>query len=125
MPGVKLVVQGQVLTRQCQPVAGARLKFWQADAQGVYDNTGYRLRGHQLTNAEGAYRLETIVPAEYPGRPPHIHVTVAIPNGPALTTQVYFPGSGRNTSDALFNPRLVLPVEQTAEGQLARFNFAP
>ncbi len=41
---------------------------------------------------QGRYTLETIVPGEYPGRTQHIHVKVQAPNGPILTTQIYFPG---------------------------------
>src|SRR5437588_10862167 len=54
MAGTRLVLSGRVLTPACAPVAGATLDFWQADAGGTYDNSGYRLRGHPL--------------AEYPGR---------------------------------------------------------
>ena len=66
----RLVVTGQVLSARCQPVANALLDFWHADEDGEYDNQGFRYRGHQFSDAEGAYRLETIVPAEYPGRRP-------------------------------------------------------
>lgn len=125
MPGVRLVVEGRVLNRECRPVAGARLDFWQTDAGGQYDNMGFRMRGHQLTDEAGNYRLETVAPGDYPGRPPHIHVKIVIPNGPSLTTQLYFPGAGRNTTDLLFNPQLVLPVEDTAQGKSARFDFVP
>src|SRR6185436_7746190 len=51
MPGTKLVVTGYVYDTHCQPVANALLDFWQADANGVYDNSGYTLRGHQFTDA--------------------------------------------------------------------------
>jgi len=40
MPGTKLVITGQVFTRDCRPVPGAWLDFWQADAHGAYDNAG-------------------------------------------------------------------------------------
>jgi len=75
----RLVVTGQVLSAQCKPVANALLDFWHADEDGEYDNRGFRYRGHQFTDAEGHYRLQTIVPAEYPGRARHIHVKVQAP----------------------------------------------
>src|SRR5262245_27465319 len=62
-PGIEgrhLVVSGLVMTRCRVPVSGAVLDFWHADASGEYDNSGFRLRGHQLTDDEGRYRLETI-----------------------------------------------------------------
>jgi protocatechuate 3,4-dioxygenase beta subunit len=39
-----------VLTRACRPVAGALGDLWHADAAGVYDNKGFRLRGHVFTD---------------------------------------------------------------------------
>jgi len=123
MPGVRLVLTGQVFTRTCAPAARARLDFWQADARGVYDNTGYRLRGYQIADGAGRYALETVVPGEYPGRARHIHVKVAAPGGPTLTTQLYFPGEAADQRDMLFRPDLVMQVRDTAAGKTATFNF--
>lgn len=123
MAGARLVLTGQVLTRSCQPVAAALLDFWQADAAGAYDNAGYRLRGHQFTDATGRYSLETVVPGLYPGRTRHIHVKVQAPNGPVLTTQLYFPGEVRNATDPIFHSALLLSLEGAADGQLGAFDF--
>ncbi|GAA3857635.1 hypothetical protein GCM10022243_23980 [Saccharothrix violaceirubra] len=92
--GVLLSLTGFVYNIRCQPLGNVLLDFWQADQRGQYDNSTaqYRGRGHQFTNADGSYTLETIVPKDYPGRTPHIHVKVQAPNGPILTTQLYFPG---------------------------------
>jgi protocatechuate 3,4-dioxygenase beta subunit len=103
-----LVVQGRVLGKDCQPVARALLDFWHADEQGSYDNAGSRFRGHQFTDAEGRYRLETILPGEYPGRTRHIHVKVQAAGGAILTTQIYFPGEASNARDGLFRPELLV-----------------
>lgn len=92
MQGDKLILIGYVLNAECQPIANAWLDFWQADANGEYDNTGYTLRGHQFTDEEGRYYLETIIPGLYSSRPiGHIHVKVQAPNAEILTTQLYFP----------------------------------
>lgn len=123
MPGVKLVISGFVLTRTCRPVAGARVDFWQADANGAYDNSGYKLRGYQLTDSSGRYRLETVVPGLYTGRTLHIHVKVSAPGGPTLTTQLYFPGEAANGRDGIFDQRLLMPVEKQADGETAVFDF--
>ncbi len=123
MPGPKLVITGQVFTRTCKPVARAWLDFWQADARGAYDNAGYRLRGYQVADSAGRFSLETVSPGEYPGRTPHIHVKVRAPNGPVLTTQLYFPGDAANQRDALFRPELVMQMRNTANGKAATFNF--
>lgn len=123
MAGTKLVLTGYVLTADCKPVAHAVIEFWQADASGQYDNSGYTLRGHQYTDASGRYQLETVVPGEYPGRTEHIHVKVQAPNGPVLTTQLFFPGVARNSSDGIFDSSLLLPVQDTGNGLTATFNF--
>jgi protocatechuate 3,4-dioxygenase beta subunit len=118
-----MVLTGYVLSRRCQPMARALLDFWQADDQGQYDNAGYRCRGHQFTDEAGRYRLETVVPGLYPGRTRHFHVKVQVPNRPILTTQLYFPGERRNARDGIFNSALLMAIQDTANGQLARFNF--
>jgi protocatechuate 3,4-dioxygenase beta subunit len=110
------------LQRECQ-VERALIDLWQADAEGVYDNTGFRLRGHQFTDAEGRYRFLTIMPASYEGRTRHFHVKVQAPGGRVLTTQLYFPGEAHNRSDRLFRRELLMNVTE-AEGSLAaRFDF--
>jgi len=112
-----------VLTLACAPVAGATLDFWQADAGGTYDNNGYQLRGHQLTDAAGRYSLETILPGEYPGRTEHIHVKVGAPGKAVLTTQLYFPDVARNQQDSIFDPHLLVTMQNTATGKAATFDF--
>jgi protocatechuate 3,4-dioxygenase beta subunit len=123
LPGTRLVVEGRVLTTDCRPVPGALLDFWQADDRGAYDNAGYRLRGHQLADDQGRYRLETIVPGAYPGRTRHIHVKVQAPGQPPLTTQLYFPGEPANARDGIFQGELVMRVERTPQGQRGTFDF--
>ena len=117
--GTRLTVTGRVLSTACQPIARAKLDFWQADNAGTYDNSGFRLRGHQYTDANGRYTLETVVPGLYPGRTRHIHVKVQAPNGAVLTTQLYFPNEPRNTSDGTYNPALLMSVTDSA----ATFTF--
>jgi protocatechuate 3,4-dioxygenase beta subunit len=121
--GTRLVVSGYVYSTACQPIPGALLDFWQADDAGVYDNEGYRLRGHQFADEEGRFELETIVPGLYPGRTRHIHVIALAPDGPALTTQLYFPDEPANATDGIFDPVLVMDVAEDAEGKDAFFTF--
>lgn len=118
--GTALVVAGTVLATDCTPISGALLDFWHADAGGEYDNEGYRLRGHQFADAQGRYRLETIEPGLYTGRTRHIHVKAQAPDGPILTTQLYFPGEPGNASDGIFDPALVMGIP---EAGAARFDF--
>jgi protocatechuate 3,4-dioxygenase beta subunit len=122
--GTRLVLTGHVFDTNGQPVAAALLDFWQANASGAYDNSGYELRGHQFTDESGAYYLETVVPGLYPGRTRHIHVKVQAPGGPVLTTQLYFPNEARNNTDRIFSPALVLPIQPNDDGtESATFDF--
>lgn len=91
--GVVLSLTGFVYTTKCKPIPRALLDFWQADDKGAYDNSSpsFKMRGHQYSAETGAYTLETVVPKDYPGRTPHIHVKVQAANGPILTTQLFFP----------------------------------
>jgi protocatechuate 3,4-dioxygenase beta subunit len=124
MQGTVLTITGQVLARDGTPLANALVDFWQANASGAYDNAGYDLRGHQYTDANGYYTLTTVIPGLYPGRTRHIHVKVQAPNGPVLTTQLFFPGEARNATDGIFDRSLVLNTVDNADGtQSAVFNF--
>jgi len=116
MQGEVLKVVGYVLDANCQPIANAWLDFWQADANGEYDNAGYILRGHQFTDSQGRYQLETIMPGLYSSRPiRHIHVKVQPPGGGMLTTQLYFPEQPIEG--------LTVELTQADNGYLGVFNF--
>src|SRR6266487_4771801 len=123
MAGTKIVITGYVYTTDCKPVANALLDFWQADANGNYDNSGYTLRGHQFTDANGRYQLTTVVPGLYPGRTEHIHVKVQAPNGQILTSQLFFPGVSQNEGDNIFQQSLLLSIQQTSDGLQGQYNF--
>jgi protocatechuate 3,4-dioxygenase beta subunit len=106
--GTPFVLSGVVRDTRCRPVARAIVDVWQADGRGEYDNSGYRLRGKVRTNARGAFTLRTVVPGIYPGRTEHMHVKVGAPGGPVTTTQLFMPGARGNSSDAFFQPSLVI-----------------
>lgn len=117
----RLVITGQVLSAPgCRPVASALLEFWHSDERGEYDNSGYRYRGHQRTNDQGGYRIETIVPGAYPGRTRHIHVKVQAPGRRVLTTQLYFPNDPANRRDGIYRPDLEMKMTQAG---MAEFDF--
>lgn len=125
MPGQPIRISGHVYDEACNPIAGAKVDFWQADANGVYDNAGYVLRGYVVTGADGAYSLDTIEPGVYPGRPPHVHVKVFAPDGrELLTTQMYFAGS-ETSRDVRAAPDLLVPylgLDEQGRQQIA-FDF--
>src|SRR5262249_46896447 len=104
-PGIKgrpIILSGQVLDRACRPLAHAPVDLWKADDHGAYDTTGFRLRGHVFTDAEGRYRFRPIVPALYTGRTRHFHVKVQPAGARVLTTQLSFPNEPMNRRDGLF-----------------------
>ncbi|MGV9694336.1 dioxygenase family protein [Streptomyces sp. NPDC003470] len=121
--GTRLTVRGYVFGRNCVPLSGVLLDFWQADQAGAYDMAGYTLRGHQFTDSTGAFTLRTIVPGLYPGRTRHIHVKAQAPGEPVLTTQLYFPGEPRNNTDTIFDPALLMNVRDAGGGKEATFDF--
>lgn len=119
--GEAILVSGHVLDTRCRPVAAAMIDIWHADAEGIYDEDGPRLRGHQFSGEDGRWQLRTVVPGLYPGRTRHFHVRVQAPGGSILTTQLYFPFESRNASDPQFRPELLIDHDRpNGEG---RFDF--
>jgi hypothetical protein len=107
-PGTKLVLSGMVSGVTCGFIKGAKLDFWQADAKGAYDLAGFRLRGHQLTNADGRYRLETVVPGPAGGRPRALNVRIDVEGKTLLTTQLFFPDEPQTRRDTGFRADLTM-----------------
>ncbi|MEM9040971.1 MAG: hypothetical protein AAGD33_13820 [Actinomycetota bacterium] len=101
-PGHPLRLGLRVVDESCAPVPGARVDIWHTDASGDYsaftDNGDGKdegegttfCRGLQTADDNGILEFQTIFPGWYPGRTVHIHATVRVSDGPALTTQLYF-----------------------------------
>ncbi|SDZ09572.1 hypothetical protein SAMN05216215_104635 [Saccharopolyspora shandongensis] len=45
------------------------------------------------------------------------------PNQPILTTQLYFPGEPGNNWDQIFDPALLMAVQDGPKGKIATFGF--
>jgi protocatechuate 3,4-dioxygenase beta subunit len=87
--GTRLVISGYVLFPDCRTVPGAVLDVWQADAQGRFDDTGWRLRGVLRSDDAGRYVIETIVPGRVDGAEPVVHIKASeAVGGRVLTTAV-------------------------------------
>jgi protocatechuate 3,4-dioxygenase beta subunit len=123
--GTKLTISGTVLSTTCKAVDKAKIEVWQADPDGEYDNSGNRLRGHLFTDASGRYQFLTVVPGIYTGRTRHIHIKVQAPNGPVLTTQLFFPGDAElNARDSIYREECLLTDYTDGNGgKTATFNF--
>lgn len=128
LEGEPLMVLGVVMDQHCEPIAGAALDFWQADAEGRYDEESMALRGHQFTDAVGAYQLRSVKPGSTSedgvARAPHLGVKVQGPGGRVLTTRLYFPDEAANGSDPLFDAATQMEVVRSTRGvHFARFDF--
>ena len=123
-PGDKLTVRGLVRGDDgCDVLADAILDVWQADASGHYDfqddpapatPAAFRMRGVMLTNAQGEYAFQTVVPGHYGERARHIHYLVQRTGYEPLITQLYFEGDPRLTTDPLVRRSLTMPVVRGA-----------
>ena len=92
------------LTNGCTPLAGAAVYVWHCDREGRYslysggvEGENY-LRGVQESDGDGAVTFQSVFPACYQGRWPHIHFEVyesldaATGGGPPVaTSQVAIP----------------------------------
>jgi protocatechuate 3,4-dioxygenase beta subunit len=100
-PGLPTTVRLQVVDATCQPISGARVDIWHADATGLY--SGYSqpggvstegetfMRGTQFADASGIVEFQTVYPGWYRGRTTHIHFKVFVDQTSVLTGQIFFP----------------------------------
>jgi protocatechuate 3,4-dioxygenase beta subunit len=115
--GTPLVLVGRVLNEHGKPIPNAILDFWQSDDRGNYDMVGTLLRGHILSDGDGRYSLETIVPACYePRQARHIHVKIQAVSRP-YTTQLYFSDDPDRAKDNFYSKDLEVQVEDLADGR--------
>jgi len=114
--GDLLYVMGRVFDLKGNPVRGARIEIWQANAAGRYSHPGDtnpapldpNFEGYAVltSDSEGRYQFKTIKPAPYPATPtftrtPHIHFDVSGKHT-RIITQMYFPGEPQNAKDPIF-----------------------
>jgi len=121
--GTRLALTGTVSGLTCGPIKGAVVDFWQADAGGVYDRGGFRLRGQQTTDANGRYHLDTIVPGAYGVHAPHLNVRVKPPGKALFTTRIFFPDAPQNKKDPAFRPELAMKVTAGQDRETATFDI--
>lgn len=88
----------------CTPLVGADLEIWHTDSEGNYSSVPAAschpteagaealtfMRGTQRSDVDGRVDFDAVFPGWYPGRTPHIHMTIRTEGGDLLTTQVYF-----------------------------------
>jgi protocatechuate 3,4-dioxygenase beta subunit len=111
--GQVIEVSGRVLDARGNPVRGARIELWQANAAGRYahpadtnkaaPDANFQGFAKLASGRDGAYRYTTIKPGAYPDgdnspRPPHIHLDV-VGRTDRLVSQMLFPGERLNDTD--------------------------
>jgi catechol 1,2-dioxygenase len=137
-PGEPLIFSGTVKNPQGQPIDGALLDVWHADATvpGTYSNIDpgppeFNLRGKLDTDEQGRFELRTVRPAPYhipdegptgrllnalgrhSWRPAHLHVKLSADGYQTLTTQLYFQDDEFLDSDVAraVKDDLILPLQ--------------
>jgi len=114
--GKHIVINGSVVDTDGNPVEGALVDLWQANAAGKYAHphdsnpapVDENFQGWAIfpSGAAGEFRCKTVLPGVYNvgggwSRPPHIHFKVTKKGYVELTTQMYFPGQLLNQTDRL------------------------
>jgi protocatechuate 3,4-dioxygenase beta subunit len=96
-PGAPLQLVLTVIdATHCQPIPGAAVEVWHADATGNYSGFGSTtsnrtfLRGVQLADTGGGVVFKTVYPGWYQGRSVHIHVKVHVGGAVVHTGQFFF-----------------------------------
>ncbi|MEQ8273483.1 MAG: protocatechuate 3,4-dioxygenase [Deltaproteobacteria bacterium] len=97
----------RVVDTACAPLAGATVKIWHTNIEGIYsgqtpnpgmcndNNQSYIaqdfFRGVQTTDADGIVYFDTCFPGWYRGRAVHIHFQVKSGNTSYRISQLFFP----------------------------------
>ena len=123
--GQKLIISGQVLDYNCNPIPDAIIDIWQTDSDGKYYFDNFILRGKIYADSNGEYSIQTIFPGKYSEsgtfRPAHLHVKVSSSDGELLTTQLYFAGDKHH--DWLVKPSLILETNEINGIYYSEFDF--
>lgn len=139
--GAPCLVRGSVHGPDGEPVAGATIDVWQADAEGRYDVQyaglpEHRARGVLQSGPDGRFHFRSIVAEAYPipddgpvgdmlratkrhpWRPAHLHFMIQAEGYETLVTHVFREGDPYLDSDAVFGVRqsLIAPWVPHADG---------
>jgi catechol 1,2-dioxygenase len=149
-PGTVLFMTGQVRDTAGEPLANAVVDVWHANTGGTYSyfdpsQSEFNLRRRILTDAEGRYRFQSIVPSGYGcppdgptqqlldelgrhgQRPAHIHFFISASGHRHLTTQINLAGDQYLHDDFAYATRDELIAEirftEDANGRRADIEF--
>lgn len=144
--GQRILIQGQVLDGDGEPISDAVVEIWQADAKGIYNHPADSRReaadahfqgfGRCGTTDDGEFWFKTIKPGSVPGedgaeQAPHVNVRV-FARGMLIhaVTRLYFSDEETNGADSLLNsveagrrPTLIARLEETEDLPSYRFDL--
>lgn len=128
--GVSILVHGKVTDTLHNPLPGAIIDTWQADAAGTYPiqeqeqgQDKFDLRGIFEADENGQFYYTTVLPKPYTvpydgpvgrllragdrhaWRPAHLHYIVRAPGMSTITTEVFFENTEYIDNDAVFGVR--------------------
>ncbi|MCB1332918.1 MAG: intradiol ring-cleavage dioxygenase [Roseivivax sp.] len=128
--GVSVLVHGRVTDSLHNPLPGAIVDTWQADASGTYPiqeqeqgQDKYDLRGVFEADEQGRYYYTTVLPKPYTvpydgpvgrllragnrhaWRAAHLHYIVRAPGMSSITTEIFFDNTEYLDNDAVFGVR--------------------
>lgn len=141
IPGQPLFITGRVTDTDGNPVPGAVLDVWQADAEGYYESQlpevdEARLRAKYQTREDGTYCVRTIAPLGYSipmdgpvgdllkqtdishYRPAHVHFLIDETGYERLITHLFQEGAQYLDNDVVFGTKdgLVVPFVRHEAG---------
>ncbi len=140
--GQPLTVSGRVTSTFGQPICGAEVDVWHANAEGRYENQDpdgqpeHNLRGRFVTAADGSFAFRTVRPGGYAlpddgpvgrlarrlglslDRPAHLHFAVTAPGHHRLVTAIFDGSDSAINCDALsaVKPALIGTLRPEAAG---------
>jgi protocatechuate 3,4-dioxygenase beta subunit len=112
--GQHIVLSGRVLQEGGVPTRNTILEIWQPDANGIFRHScdpnchdadpGFAGWGRARTDADGWYRIRTVVPGSYGDRCPHANLMIlAIGLTRRLVTTVFFADNPDTAWDPVLN----------------------
>lgn len=122
-PGEPLVIYGKIIDRTTnQPVRDVSLFLYQTDSSGIYHPSGgpdhqARIRGTVQTNESGCFKIQTILPGDYPGQKNsrHLHYVVNAKGYKEVKSILFFKGfTTPNITDQ--GPLSILDIKKAKDG---------
>lgn len=130
----RLIVKGEILNQQHEPIEGAKIEVWQTSKNGMYSGQDSNqpianLRGVFMSRNDGCYAFSSILPVSYQipsdgtvgellnyakrhfWRPAHIHFMITAEGYQPLVTHLFIQGDEYLAEDAVFGVKDRLVVD--------------